>query len=202
MVLNNFTFSLEKVFYMVKIYTKIGDNGETSLFGGRRVSKADLRVEAYGSIDELNSVIGLAITAVSSSKCKVLGIKKELIQIQHDLLKIGSHLANPDTQYSILNTQYFQKRVEEFEKFIDQLTDKLPQLSNFILPGGGEIGSLLHFCRTVCRRAERRIVAFSQKENVHSEILIYFNRLSDLLFVMARYINHKGKKKEIIWRKV
>ena len=109
---------------------------------------------------------------------------------------IGSMLASPDSK-RILN---LKQRVETFEVLIDQLTSEIPELSHFILPGGGRAGSQLHFCRTVCRRAERRIVELSQKEQVEASIIQYFNRLSDFLFVMARFANHKEKKKEIIWK--
>src|SRR3989344_3001553 len=168
------------------IYTRTGDKGKTSLFNGQRVSKSDLRVETYGTIDELNSAIGVVL----SIKYRVLSMKKELIKIQNDLLDIGSCLANPDPQYSILNTQYFQRRVNEFEKFIDEMIVKMPPLENFILPGGGKAGSMLHLARAICRRAERRIVALNNREKilrlrsgqVDKNIIIYLNRLSDLLF--------------------
>ena len=179
----------------MSIYTRTGDRGKTSLYQGKRVSKASLRVEAYGSIDELNSAIGVELAQVSSIKYQVLSIKKELIRIQSDLFEIGANLANPSSKVSNL-----EKRVQEFENIIDDLTKKLPQLSNFILPGGGEAGSMLHFSRTVARRAERRIVELSEKENVQGSIIIYMNRLSDLLFMMARFINYKEKKKEQVWK--
>jgi cob(I)alamin adenosyltransferase len=177
------------------IYTRTGDKGQTSLLSGIRVSKADLRVETYGTIDELNSLIG----GVLSMKYLVSSIKKELIRIQKDLLSIGSTLANPDPKYSIQNTKYFSTRIIDFENFIDEMTEKLPPLKNFVLPGGGKAGSMLHLSRTVCRRAERRIVALNNKEKIDTNIIIYFNRLSDLLFTMARFTNFKEKKKEIIW---
>ncbi|MBI2430881.1 MAG: cob(I)yrinic acid a,c-diamide adenosyltransferase [Candidatus Levybacteria bacterium] len=173
----------------MKIYTKTGDKGETSLFGGKRVSKASLRVEAYGTVDELNSAIGVVLAKMEN---------KELSNIQNDLFLIGTMLANPKAKI----VTGLQKRVEEFETLIDRMTSKLPELRNFILPGGGTTGSLLHVARTVCRRAERRVVALSQKEKVDRAILMYFNRLSDLLFTMARYVNHKEKKKEVIWTKI
>jgi len=178
------------------IYTRTGDKGKTSLFSGQRVSKSDLRVEAYGTIDELNSAIGVVL----SSKYQVLSIKKELVKIQNDLLDIGSALANPNltlnSQLSTLNS-----RVKEFERFIDQMTAKMPALSNFILPGGGKAGSILHLARAISRRAERKIVALNNKEKIDNNIIIYLNRLSDLLFTMARFANFKEKKKEQIWKK-
>ncbi len=186
------------------IYTRTGDKGKTSLFNKQRVSKADVRVEAYGTVDELNSAIGVVL----SMKYLVLSIKKELIRIQNDLLEIGSVLANPDPQYSILNTQYFLRRVKEFEDSIDEMTEQMPPLKNFILPGGGRTGSLLHLARAISRRAERRIVALnnpsagSGRGKVDQNIIIYMNRLSDLLFTIARFQNFKEKKKEIIWNKI
>jgi len=175
------------------IYTGTGDKGQTSLFSGVRISKADLRVETYGTIDELNSTLGI----VSSMMYLVLSIKKELIKIQKDLFSIGFTLANPKAK----PLNYLEKRIKEFESFIDEMTENLPPLKNFVLPGGGKAGSMLHLSRTVCRRAERRIVALKDKEKLGNNIIIYFNRLSDLLFTMARFSNFKEKKKEIIWRK-
>ena len=178
----------------MSIYTRTGDKGKTSLFSGQRVSKSDLRVEAYGTVDELNSAIGVAIAEISNIKYQISNIKKELVQVQKDLFEIGSALA----QSGIRN---LDQRVEDFEKMIDEMTGKLPPLQNFILPGGGGAGSVLHFARTVCRRAERRIVALSEKGKVSSDIIVYLNRLSDLLFTMARFVNYKEKKKEIVWIK-
>ncbi len=174
----------------MKIYTRTGDKGKTSLFGGKRVSKSSLRVEAYGTIDELNSAIGVAISQMAN-------IQKELLKIQHDLFSIGAVLANPQGK----KTQGLEARATDFERLIDQMTEKLSELRNFILPGGGKTGALLHAARTVCRRAERRIVSLAQKEHVDTAILVYLNRLSDLLFTMARYVNMKEEKKETVWVK-
>lgn len=179
------------------IYTRTGDKGKTSLMSGQRVSKSDLRVETYGTIDELNSAIGAAIAELIRIKDKGLRIKKELIKIQNDLLEIGSNLANPASK----QLKYLEKRVKEFEKFIDQMTQNLPPLKNFILPGGGKAGSMLHLARAICRRAERKIVALNNKQKIGNNIIIYLNRLSDLLFTMARFTNFKEKKKEVIWLK-
>ncbi len=183
------------------IYTRTGDKGKTSLFNKQRVSKADVRVEAYGTIDELNSALGIVLAEVQSSKFKVqsysLKLKTELIKIQNDLLDIGSALANP--QGEALGS--LAKRVKEFEDSIDEMTEQMPPLKNFILPGGGRTGSLLHLARAISRRAERRIVALNNKERVDNNIIIYLNRLSDLLFTMSRFANFKEKRKETIWRK-
>ena len=183
----------------MSIYTRFGDKGKTSLYGGKTVSKGSLRIDAYGSLDELNSWLGVILTEIKDPK-----IKKELFVIQNDLFEIGASLAS-----SIRNKkleEYLEKRVNDFEKQIDDLTKKLPELNNFILPGGGKIGANLHVARTVCRRAERRVAELSEKdlptgrqEKVLPEILIYINRLSDLLFTFARYINYQQKKRETIW---
>ena len=170
------------------IYTRTGDRGKTSLFDGQRVSKASLRVEAYGTVDELNSIIGVIIAEKSK-------INKELIKIQNDLFDIGSSLANPTSK----TLGYLGNRVKEFEKSIDEMTNDLPALSNFILPGGGKTGATLHFARTISRRTERKIVTLSEKEPIDKNIIMYLNRLSDLLFTMARFVNFGEKNKEIIW---
>ncbi len=178
------------------IYTRTGDKGKTGLFNGKRVSKDSPLIEAIGSVDELNAALGIVL----SSKYQVSSIKKELVKIQNDLFLIGSLLASPNTKYKIHNTKYFSERAVEFEKLIDGMTRKLPRLMNFILPGGGEAGAALHLARTVCRRTERRIVALSNKQKINSSILIYINRLSDLFFTMARFVNSQEKKKETIWQ--
>jgi len=175
------------------IYTRTGDKGKTALFSGQRVLKSDLRMDVYGTIDELNSALGVVL----SIKYLVLSIKKELILIQNDLLGIGVALANPQG----VALQSLEGRIKKFENFIDQMTTQMPKLSNFILPGGGEAGATLHLARAICRRAERIIVKLNSKQNLNSNIIIYFNRLSDLLFTMARFVNFKEKKKEIIWSK-
>lgn len=173
------------------IYTKTGDRGQTGLFSGKRVSKASLRIEAIGTVDELNSVIGFAISNIKNQKSNMT---KELIEIQRDLFIIGATLANPKQKNDL------SKRIKKFEDLIDQMTNNLPPLFNFILPGGGMAGSSLHIARTIARRAERRIVSLSHKEKVAEDIRIYINRLSDLFLTMSRYINHKEKRKEIIWK--
>lgn len=186
------------------IYTRTGDKGKTSLFDGTRVLKSHPRVETYGTVDELNSVIGAAIAQIKSQKSKV---KTELEKIQHDLFDIGSALATPHP----LPVTGLDQRPQQFEKLIDEMTVKMPTLKSFILPGGGKAGSLLHVARTITRRTERQLVTLMQKpssakasvgkEEVDEAIVIYLNRLSDLLFTMARYVNHLEKKKEIKWIK-
>jgi cob(I)alamin adenosyltransferase len=177
------------------IYTRTGDKGKTGLFNGKRVFKSHIRVDTYGTIDELNSVIGVA--AAHLKKKREVKLKKELETIQHDLLDIGSSLAFPDSP----PVMGLSKRTDSFEKQIDQMTGKMPELKNFILPGGGVAGASLHMCRVTARKAERRIVALMQKEEIDEQIVKYVNRLSDLFFTMARFVNFLEKKKETIWRK-
>lgn len=184
------------------IYTKTGDKGDTGLFSGKRVSKASLRIEAIGTVDELNSTIGITISNIkyqkspaSTSEAGRANMTKELIRIQSDLFEIGAVLANPHQKIDL------SKRIKEFENLIDKMTKELPPLFNFILPGGGKAGSMLHLARTVARRTERRIVSLSEKEKVQSDVIVYINRLSDLFLTMSRFINYKEKKEEIIWKK-
>jgi cob(I)alamin adenosyltransferase len=179
---------------MTKIYTRTGDKGKTSLFDGTRVLKSNERVQAYGTIDELNSTIGFAIAALKTKNKK---LKVELEKIQHDLFDIGSALAVPHAMPVV----GLESRPEDFELLIDAMTAKLPELKQFILPGGGKAGAAFHICRTVARRAERQVVSLMQKEEVDTSILIYLNRLSDLFFTVARFVNHLEKKKEIAWKK-
>ena len=177
------------------IYTRTGDKGETSLFDGSRVSKAHPRVETYATIDELNSVLGEALAFLPEAKFKNLA--NDIEAIQHDLFAIGSALATPHP----IPVTGLDKRPKEFEVLIDAMTKKMPALNNFILPGGGKPGALLHVARTHARRAERRLVTLLNQEEVDPHILKYLNRLSDLLFTMARYVNYQTKQKEIIWKK-
>jgi len=179
------------------IYTRTGDKGTTSLFDKTRVLKSNARVEAYGTIDELNSAIGVSIAELITDNKELITIRYELEKIQHDLLEIGAALANPKAS----PIKGLNKRTTDFEKLIDKMTDKLPELKNFILPGGSKAGSFLHIARTISRRAERLIVGLIQNEKVDEDIVIYVNRLSDVLFTMARFVNHQENKKENIWKK-
>lgn len=176
------------------IYTRTGDKGKTSLFDGTRVEKSHPRVDTYGTIDELNSMIGAVIPQLTTKNRQ---IKKELEKIQHDLFDIGSALATPYPMPVV----GLEDRPKDFEKLIDVMTAKMPAINYFILPGGGKAGSLLHVARTITRRAERRLVTLMKKEEIDQAIVIYLNRLSDLLFTMSRYVNHLDKKKEIKWIK-
>ncbi len=182
----------------VRIYTKTGDKGETSLFGGKRIDKDHLRVETYGTIDELNAALGAAASFTKDKK--VFDIIKK---IQNDLFNIGAELANPqkvgkDTKRLF---QLGKSKIEELESIIDHLEEKLPPIREFILPSGTSEASLLHLARSVARRAERRVVSLSKKERVNPDLLIYLNRLSDLLFVLSRHLNKQKGLKEARWEK-
>lgn len=185
----------------MSVYTRVGDKGKTHLYQGKTISKSSLRIDVIGSVDELNSIIGLVLAEVRGKQglradaLKKLEIRNELVRVQNDLFEIGGALANPSSKVQKLSV-----RVTQFEKIIDKLENDLPPLSNFILPGGGRAGSYLHLARTVSRRAERRIVELNEQDRVQQEIIIYMNRLSDLLFMFARFINYKEKKKEVQWK--
>jgi cob(I)alamin adenosyltransferase len=182
----------------MKIYTRTGDTGKTSLFDNTRVWKSSRRVDTYGTIDELNSVLGMAAAELSGS----IPYKKKLVklieQIQRDLFVLGSCLATPGSHVLDFDVK---ERVVYFEQQIDEMTDQLPQLANFILPGGGRASATLHIARSISRRAERNLVALILEEEVDPLIIAYVNRLSDLLFTMSRYANHKEHKKETTWKR-
>jgi len=178
----------------MKIYTKKGDQGRTGLIGGKRVLKSDIRIDAYGSIDELNSYLGLLRDQ------DVLRIKKEeLVSIQNDLFVIGSHLAMDPSNATIVLPEFDSKSVNLIENSMDDMDQMIPALKSFVLPGGNQVVSYLHIARCVCRRAERLIVALSVEEEVLSDILIFVNRLSDYLFVLSRWVSHKLEVEEIPW---
>lgn len=174
----------------VKIYTRTGDQGETSLYGGKRVAKHNLQVASYGTVDELNSCLGIVIAHLNEDDF----LKQFLIKLQFDLLTIGSHLAGSRKSLDTLD-----KRISEIEKMIDKMDEKLPSLKNFILPGGSKESSFTHLARSICRRTEREIIKLSKKVTIDRRIIMYLNRLSDFLFVLARYCNYKSQVKDIIW---
>ena len=178
----------------MKIYTRTGDTGETALFDNSRVSKADSRVDAYGEVDELNAWLGFVRASGLDAE-----LDGELIRIQRDLFAVGAQLADPAERLADRVTKAFvsDEDVERLEQLIDRLEQELPPLTRFILPGGAAAGGALHVARTVCRRAERRIVALPPAAD---ELLIrYINRLSDLLFVLARVVNHRARQPETEW---
>ena len=179
----------------MKIYTKTGDSGETSLFDNTRVSKADARVDAYGEVDEVNACLGAARAAGVDQD-----IAQTLAAIQKDLFALGARLADPSARIAarVTKAAITQAGVEVLEQTIDRLESELPPLRKFILPGGSPSGSLLHLARTVSRRAERRVIALGP-DATEPIVIVYLNRLSDLLFVMARAVNHRAKAPEIEW---
>jgi cob(I)alamin adenosyltransferase len=173
----------------MKIYTKTGDSGKTSLYGGKRVYKSEALVDVYGSVDELNSWIGLLISSMDNPEKQSF-----LQQIQADLLSIGSVLAGWESELGFIAT-----RVTEMEVEIDAMEVDLPALQNFILPGGTVLSAHIHIVRSICRRVERQVVALSQREKVDAQIIQYLNRLSDLFFVLARFINRKENISDVVW---
>lgn len=180
-----------------RVYTKTGDRGETGLVGGSRVSKDCARVKAYGEVDELNAFLGLANTLANESKSQK--IAQVLSLIQNELFDLGAELACPEGRLSSNMPKIVDTQVHKLEALIDEFNQGLPELSSFVLPGGTQLNSILHICRTVARRVERSIVSLSKDEHVSPAILIYLNRLSDLLFVLARFESHRTNTKEYLW---
>jgi len=177
------------------IYTGTGDKGTTSLVGGERVSKAHQRIESYGTVDELNSFIGLLITSLEEKADQDF-----LLFIQHKLFTIGSYLATDQENTELkVESKVMPETITRIEREIDRLDNELPKMRNFILPGGSRPASLAHVCRTVCRRAERRILALSETCTISPEVLAFVNRLSDYLFVLSRKINFDEQNNEIFW---
>ena len=194
----NHYFYLKEKF--MKIYTKTGDKGETALYGGTRVSKASARVESYGNIDELNSFIGFAKSQISDEK-----VLAQLKKIQFDLFTVGSESATPTDKLTLANGKsrlslmISETEIEELENWMDEFEKELEPLQYFILPGGGKAATSLHICRTVCRRAERSLVFLNESEEVRPELIKYLNRLSDYLFVLARYVSKLNQETEEYW---
>jgi cob(I)alamin adenosyltransferase len=181
----------------MKIYTKTGDGGETALFGGGRVAKDHPRVAAYGDVDELNSVIGVIRATEPAALFDPL-----LESIQRDLFSIGGHLATPDPERvtkALEKATLSPERVSEFERAMDEADRELPPLRAFVLPAGTPKASALHLARTTCRRAERSVVHLAQSDEVPALFLIYLNRLSDLLFTLARLANHRAGVGDVTW---
>jgi cob(I)alamin adenosyltransferase len=178
----------------MKIYTKTGDDGTTSLFSGGRVPKHHLRVESYGTVDELNSVLGLARAHQPSARTDA-----DLARIQHQLFNLGADLATPLDAKSSHIVRMDAETVAWLESSIDRMTAELPALSYFILPGGSVAGATLHVARTVCRRAERLVTALQEDEDVGEQVLPYLNRLSDYLFTLARWENQQAGQNEEKW---
>jgi len=180
-----------------RIYTRTGDSGTTGLYGGGRVPKSHVRVEAYGEVDELNAVIGWARTAVKDT-----WIVELLLLLQTDLFAIGAHLATPELADGRARPplpELANERVSQLETWIDMADAELKPLKSFILPGGSQGAAALHVARTVCRRAERRVVALAASEPVDPFVIVLLNRLSDFLFAMARLENHRAGRDDIVW---
>lgn len=185
----------------MKIYTKTGDKGETSLYGGTRVSKAHARVESYGTIDELNAFIGVAKSQIADE-----AVIAQLKKIQFDLFTVGSEAATPLDKLILANGKsrlsliISEKEISELEGWMDEMETQLEPLKFFILPGGGKSATALHVARTVCRRAERNLVFLNETEEVRPELIKYLNRLSDYLFVLARYVSKLNNEPEEYWK--
>lgn len=180
--------------YLSRIYTRTGDNGETSLGDGQRVPKTHPRVVAYGEVDELNSVLGLVLASAPSQS------EADLIRrIQNDLFDVGADLCCPQQELDRLRLRVQEAQVHWLEQQIDRLNARLRPLTSFVIPGGRPAAAWCHFARTVCRRAERAVVQLSQHESLNPQVLRYLNRLSDLLFVLARIYNDEGRT-DILWQ--
>lgn len=181
-----------------RVYTKTGDDGGTHLVGGHRVGKDDLRIECYGTVDELNSAIGVA--RLHSQAPEVQALDEILARVQAELFNLGSQLATRAEDIRPTQPVIAERHVRRLEQEIDHFNEDLPELKSFVLPGGGGLGANLHLCRTVCRRAERLAVSLGRRETVAPEVIHYLNRLSDALFVMARAAAQKTGHAEVLWR--
>lgn len=179
----------------MKIYTKTGDNGTTALYGGKRLSKGDLKIEAYGTVDELNSYIGLTATYLTEKEYHDV-----LADIQSRLFDIGTHLAAETGKNNLILPEISEVTITLLETYIDKMNEQLPELKYFILPGGNRAAAVAHIARTVCRRAERCVVRLAEHDTVEPILIQYLNRLSDFLFVLARKFAHDNGDIEIIWK--
>ena len=189
---------------ITRVYTRTGDKGETALVGGKRVPKDSPRIEAYGTIDELNSIVGLARVFNEERLRKGEGhrrLDEVLRRIQNELFDLGSELATPEGAVYEGMFRFTEREVKELERLIDECQKDLEPLKSFVLPGGGRVGGFLHQCRTVCRRAERRILALSRVELVNPCSIKYVNRLSDLFFVLSRWVGKRLGEKEYLWER-
>ena len=189
---------------ITKVYTRTGDRGETALVGGKRVVKDSLRIEAYGTIDELNSIVGLA--RVFNEESLDAGeahrfLDEVLCQIQDELFDLGSELATPPEFFQQGMYRVGGGEIARLEKLMDKCQKDLEPLTSFILPGGGRVGAHLHQCRTVCRRAEREILRLSREEEINRDVIKYVNRLSDLFFVLSRWIAKQTGEQEYLWQR-
>ncbi len=180
---------------ITKVYTRTGDDGTTGLGGGQRVRKDSVRIEAFGTVDELNSVIGVAIAAGLDEK-----LRTALAPVQNELFHVGSDLCILEEDKQRFKVpQIEQRHIDALEEVMDELSDALPPLENFVLPGGSVGAAHLHVARTVCRRAERLAIALADKEPIGAHVVKYLNRLSDTLFVMARFENKQKHMTDVLW---
>ena len=189
---------------ITKVYTRTGDRGDTALVGGKRVPKDSPRIDAYGTIDELNSIVGLARVFNEESLEAGEGhrfLDEVLCRVQDELFDIGSELATPPEFFQAGMYQVGDDEIKRLEKLIDQCQEDLEPLKSFILPGGGRVGAYLHQCRTVCRRAEREILRLSRAEEINPRVIKYINRLSDLFFVLSRWIAKQTGQTEYLWQR-
>lgn len=186
-----------------RVYTRGGDSGETSLMGGQRIAKDSVRIESYGTVDELNAVVGLARTANRTAPAISAGdrarIERILDRIQNELFHLGSDLATLPADRHPKQPVIEHRHVQALEKTIDAFNTGLPELSSFVLPGGGEVSVLLHQARTVCRRAERVVTTLARDKVIGAQCLIYLNRLSDLFFVLSRFASRAYGEAETLW---
>ncbi len=190
-------------FALNRIYTKQGDKGETSLVNGRRVRKDDLRIEAYGTVDELNSQIGSARVSAQelvANGAVLGGLAEILLRVQHELFNLGSILATDPGHVHPKQPRVGEADVQQLEHDIDSMNAELRTLRSFVLPGGCRLNTELHICRTVCRRAERNCIALKSREPVPEEVIQYLNRLSDALFVWSRWVCLKLGAEEVVWQ--
>ncbi len=183
----------------MKIYTKTGDTGKTSLLGGNRVDKDCMEIDAIGEVDELNSCIGILVEEANDES--YARVRNRLLSIQHNLFTLGSMIAAVQT--TVVKIPVLKKSdITKLEKWIDTITDELPPLTQFILPGGGECATVSFFARAICRRAERRVVELKKENRTLSPVAVqYLNRLSDFLFVLGRWFNLKEGLKDVPWEK-
>jgi cob(I)alamin adenosyltransferase len=186
-----------------RIYTKGGDKGDTSLVNGRRVPKDDLKIEAYGTVHELNALVGVACVSaqeLAPTSAPLSKLAKTLVRVQHELFNLGSVLATDPGAVHPKQPQVTEADVQQLETEIDEMNAELAVLPSFVLPGGCRLNSELHVCRTVCRRAERIVIALSRKEDVPAEAIHYLNRLSDAFFVWSRWVCLKLGVAETLWQ--
>ncbi len=180
----------------MNVYTRTGDTGNTSLIGGKRVSKTCQRIESYGTIDELNSQVGLLLTYINTTTDR-----NNLISIQNCLFVIGAQLATDNDSPKAPSTSITADDIATLEKNIDLASENLPKWKGFTLPGGCRAAAIAHICRTICRRAERQIIALNETESVEEQIICYINRLSDYFYVLALRLNFLEGEEEILWQK-